>query len=339
MKNSFLTLAAIVLATSTAFGWGDTGHQVVAEIAQRHLTPAAKQAVLNILGPESMALAAVWPDAVRDDKAFDPFKDYHFVEVPTGQSYETLGRDERREKDAYTVIHRYPELLRDPSKSRSEKMIALRYLIHVVGDVHQPLHVGNGIDMGANLCEVKFSEKGRTTQKLHSIWDSRLVDSLGDKLRAAREQKVPWYNYAHFAEDLLKKSALGNAEIAKIQGANYFIWFKESADLRAQVYPDATPVGDEKTRKYCKYVSAWKLAVDPVSQVHMRKATVEAGQFDAKQVPLLSDEYKANATKIIERRLVEGGLRLAKLLNDTFHGTVAGPSQEEILRVLQLVNP
>lgn len=338
MKKSFFALAPLLLLTTNAFGWGDTGHQVVAEIAERHLTPAAKQAVLNILGPESMALAAIWPDAVRDDKAFDPFKDYHFVEIPTGQTYESLGREDRREKDAYTVVHRYPEILKDPAKSRSEKMIALRYLIHVVGDVHQPLHVGNGIDMGANLCEVKFSDKGHTTQKLHAIWDSRLVDSLGDELRAARAQKVPWYNYSHFASDVLAKNALGPAEIAKIQSANYFVWFKESADLRPQVYPDAQPTA-EKDRKYCKYVSAWKLAVDPISQAQSRKATIEVGQFDEKQIPLLSDAYKANAMKIIERRLLEGGLRLAKLLNDTFQGTPSGPSEEEILRVLQLVNP
>src|SRR5687768_4583082 len=90
MCMRFLISVVFLLDACLAFAWGDLGHQTVAEIAEKNLTARARQGIVNILGPEALALAAIWPDQVRDDRQYDPFKDYHFVEIPAGKDYATM---------------------------------------------------------------------------------------------------------------------------------------------------------------------------------------------------------------------------------------------------------
>src|SRR6185437_16951518 len=152
VREKLVVIALALVLSNLAFAWGDLGHQAVGEIAERNLTPEAKKMVQSILGVEPMAVAATFPDKVRSDPRFKDFTPYHFLEIPDGYDYENMPASERAEKDAHTIISQVPALLKDPKVSRDRKMTLLRYLIHVVGDVHQPLHVGNARDMGANLC-------------------------------------------------------------------------------------------------------------------------------------------------------------------------------------------
>lgn len=338
-KNKFLTVSALVstlLSSPAVFAWADMGHETVAMVAQKYLTPEAKQGILNILGPEDLALAAKWPDAVRDDRDFDAFKDYHFVEVPTGQDYQNIPPSERASKDAYTIIHNYPALLKDKNKSRSEKIVALRYLVHVIGDVHQPLHVGNGLDMGGNLCEVMMDSNQKQPTNLHAAWDSKLVDLSVKALADTHNPAIKYYSYVNYAEDLLRKNPVTPEQIKKIQAADYFQWFKESADYRPQVYPDNG--ANEKNRAYCKSMNR-KEIIDRATSQLKTISQVENGYFDSNRIPVLSDDYKKTAVTIIESQIIKGGLRLAAILNNTFTEKSSGPSKAEILKVLQLVNP
>jgi hypothetical protein len=169
MAICFLSLfVTVVFHGPRAYGWGDLGHEVVGAIAEGALKPATHNFVRGILGVEPLAVAATWPDHARGDsrfgqKATSPdsednnphnFANYHFCEIPNGFSY--TSKPMREKKDCYGAITGATQLLIDKSHqyTRAEKMIALRYLVHIIGDVHQPLHVGNGHDLGANLCQI-----------------------------------------------------------------------------------------------------------------------------------------------------------------------------------------
>src|SRR5690606_5825151 len=155
-------------ASSSVWAWGDLGHETTGEIAEQIIAKDAKtkNAVQAILGVEPLAKAAIFPDHVRDDGRFNDFAPYHYV---------TIFRDSQTytEKNALTILKKYPDILTNRKYPREAKMIALRYLVHVVGDIHQPLHVGNEFDLGGNACQVKWQpsdDNGAVRVNLHSAW-------------------------------------------------------------------------------------------------------------------------------------------------------------------------
>ena len=182
----------------SAHAWGPTGHRVVAEIAQRHLTPIAQARVSRLLGGRSLADVANWPDELRSDARFDKYKLLHFATVPNGvASY----RDAKKAPcgDIVVAIDALIAFLRTGSrealysvKALSDKSdgtgegacnpvetdpitpdTALRFLVHLMGDLHQPLHIG-GTDLGGNAVSVNWMDRWKTN--LHSTWDDEMVD-------------------------------------------------------------------------------------------------------------------------------------------------------------------
>lgn len=319
--RSIFVILIVGLVPQTAFSWGNFGHQTIAEIAERNLSASAKQGVLDILGPEKLALASTWADEVRKDADFKIFSAYHLANVADGATWSTRPASERDERDAVLLVKKYPDFIRDPKISRSVKLVALRYLIHVVGDIHQPLHVGNRHDVGGNICFVKWD--GGSETDLHSIWDSKILEYSFAQI----PDRPKFRDYPVFADALLKKLSLNKTEIAKIQKATPLEWVQESQDARPLVYPDEAGVAIRaETRAYCGDT------IEP-----LRKA-------DKTEIPSLSDAYKKTASEFAEKRVVYAGLRLAALLNETFSGAVSpGPntseSKSEILKILSIKNP
>jgi hypothetical protein len=314
MMKYGLVMLMLGLYAPTAFSWGSVGHQTVGEIAERYLTPKTKEAITNILGPEKLAVTALWADNIKDDQDFDGFKEYHYVDVPNHTTYDKIPVNERAVKDAMTVITRYPDMLMNPNTERSVKMIALRYIVHVVGDVHQPLHVGNSTDNGGNVCKVLW-DKG-TLFNLHQIWDGKIIDFDISKLKVGKSP-LKDYSYVSYADDILKNHPVTAADIAKTQADGPAVWLQESIDLRSQVYPDTTPVSDDAKRNYCN------------------KTT--------NSFPKISDDYKVKAAVITEIRLLQGGLRLAAMLNKIFaDGNNPGKNvqltKEQIIEKVLLTN-
>lgn len=217
-------IAALSLAASTALpamAWDKTGHRVIGELAQRHLTPEAQAAVEAILGPETLAEGANWPDFMRSNP--DPFwqseaSPWHYVTVPHGETYETAEKPE--EGDAITALSKFRAVLVDPAASREDKQRALRFVVHLVGDLQQPLHAGNGTDRGGNDVSVSFFDK---LTNLHAVWDMDIIDR--EKL-----SYTEWTNWldAHITpEDIEEWSATSPAD-----------WADESAAIRDGIYPD-----------------------------------------------------------------------------------------------------
>jgi hypothetical protein len=314
MMKYLLVSLMLVLYVPSAFSWGNIGHQTVGEIAERYLTPTAKEAITNILGPERLAVTAVWADYIKDDSDFDGFKEYHYVDVPNNISYDKIPVHDRSTKDAMIVINRYPDMIASHDVERSVKMIALRYIVHVIGDVHQPLHVGNSTDNGGNVCKVQW--EGKQLLNLHQIWDGKVIDYDISKLKVKRSP-LKEYGPSAYADDIFKNHPLSDADIAKIQADPPAQWLKESQELRSVVYPDTAPVNDDAKRSYCQRANS--------------------------SYPKITDAYKQKASEVTELRIQYGGLRLAAMLNKLFEkgnnpGTNTNLNKNQIIDKLSLTN-
>ena len=223
MKTSHrlaLTLL-LLLAARPALCWGPTGHRVVGRIAERHLSEAAARGVAAILGPESLAQAATWPDEIRSDPAWDKAKPWHYIDVDDNETYETTAKSP--DGDVVEAIGRFTQVLKDPQSTPEQKVEALRFLVHFVGDVHQPLHVGRRADQGGNTIKVTWF--GGNTN-LHQVWDERIIE----------ESKLSFSELADFIDHPT------DTEVGTWQSAGVVAWAQESQDARARVYA----IGDGK---------------------------------------------------------------------------------------------
>ncbi|MBV9884395.1 MAG: S1/P1 nuclease [Sphingomonadaceae bacterium] len=211
--------AALALAPAPAFAWGKTGHRVVAAIADRGLSAEARAHVRLLLGTESLDEAATWPDDMRSDPS--PFwqktaTPWHYVTVG-GAQYDVAPP----EGDAVTALKKFRATLLDPNASVADKQTALRFIVHIVGDLHQPLHVGQPGDHGGN--DVKLNFAGRPSN-LHSVWDTGLVDD---------EQ----LSFTEFAERLERRTT--PEQVIAWTDPDPLDWIAESAAIRPTVYPAA----------------------------------------------------------------------------------------------------
>jgi hypothetical protein len=217
-------LAATLLAAPTpALAWGKTGHRAAAAVADTHLSGLARARVQQILGAETLDEASTWPDEQRSNP--DPFwqktaSPWHYVTVG-GFTYDRAPS----EGDAVTALQRFSAALRDPAASREQQQLALRFIVHIVTDLHQPLHVGKGDDRGGN--DVKVTWFGRPTN-LHAVWDSALVD----------EEAL---SFSEWAERLRRHSTPEDTIANWV--ANPQVWISESAQIRDTIYPDKPELG------------------------------------------------------------------------------------------------
>lgn len=164
-----------LLPTPSAFGWGRIGHRASAALAESRLTPAARAAVRDLLEPgESLADASTWADEHRRD--LPESGPWHYVNVPiTEAAY--APRFCQPGGCVVSKIADFRRVLADPTVSPAERRKALRFLVHLVQDLHQPLHVGDRRDRGGNDLQLPFFEDG---SNLHRIWDSGIVEHQSD---------------------------------------------------------------------------------------------------------------------------------------------------------------
>jgi len=167
-KQLFLAVIFLFSVQANIFAWGQTGHRVVGEIAWQHLTKKAKKNVQRILQDESLAMCSNYMDFIKSDSHYDSLGPWHYCTIPDGESY----AGPPKEGDVIMAIEKYTHELETGIYSVSEAF-ALKCLVHLVGDIHQPLHVGNGTDRGGNSVKVEFFYE---KSNLHRVWDSELID-------------------------------------------------------------------------------------------------------------------------------------------------------------------
>jgi len=273
MKAWSFAAAAALLIPAPALAWGKTGHRVVAAIADTQLSGLARAHVEQILGSgESLDEAANWPDEMRS--APGPFwqktaTTWHYVTL-NGIIYDHAPP----EGDALEALSRFSKVLQDPNAGLTDKQLALRFIVHLVGDLHQPLHVGKCCDKGGN--DVKVTWFGKPTN-LHAVWDSQLVED---------EQ----LSFTELAAKLERH--INPEDVVKWWDINPRDWISESAEIRDTVYPTKAEMPRPAKGKKVKKGEA--------------------------VLPDLSYSYVYRFTPVMERRLSQGGVRLAAYLNALF---------------------
>jgi len=166
---------AIIYAPLQSMAWGIHGHRIAGQIADSYLTPKARKAIQAILGDESIAITSNWADFIKSDKAYSYLYNWHFIDLDKAYTYpelqEYLNKD--ASVDAYTKLNFLIGELKKKDLSQENKLLYLRMLIHIVEDLHQPLHTGHTDDKGGNDIKVNWFT---TPTNLHSIWDSQLIE-------------------------------------------------------------------------------------------------------------------------------------------------------------------
>ncbi|MFK8043488.1 S1/P1 nuclease [Congregibacter sp.] len=199
--------------------WGAMGHEIAGTLAAPYLSENAGQRIKALLGEESLSFAATWADRMRSDPSEFWQKEagpYHYATVPRGKRYENVGAPPQG--DAFTALKKFGSDLRDPELSLEQKQLALRFAIHIVQDLQQPFHVGNGHDRGGNQISVRVNGE---TSNLHRVWDRQIFDAR------QRDQKE-WITY-------FRSSGLLRSPNEK--DSDPLVWIAESAALRESLYP------------------------------------------------------------------------------------------------------
>jgi nuclease S1 len=188
-----MMLAVTALATASVQGWGPQGHRLVALVAANHLTPAARQSVRWLLDDKSLADVSVWADDYLEGNNQTSF--WHYVNIPLDARRYDRDRDCPRQpgvspgrrgdtwRDCVVDRIRYHhERVADRSLDRADRAVALKFLVHFIGDLHQPFHAlgvergGNGIPVavfGSATC--RYGDGTRFDCNMHALWDSELI--------------------------------------------------------------------------------------------------------------------------------------------------------------------
>ena len=156
------------------YGWGDKGHRIVAILAETHLTERVRQEVTKLLPVETtLADAAVWPD--KEGRRITEFDRLHHVSIPDNAAGYDQERDCKSRNCMVEALNWFTSVVADRKAPINLRLIALRYVAHLVADMHQPLHAGRREDRGGT--EITVSFRAQTTN-LHLFWDINLVEMV-----------------------------------------------------------------------------------------------------------------------------------------------------------------
>lgn len=271
MKTMILVLSLFSL---NVFAWGPTGHRVVGQVAEKHLTIDVQYKIFQLLDGQTLAKVANWPDEIKSEpQTYSDTYNWHYTDWADGMH----NHDETNSAGKLiTTIREQTAVLKDTNASKEKKVFAIKFLTHLIGDLHQPLHVGNGQDRGGNSCKVTFH--GRQTN-LHAMWDEEMIDF----------SKLSFTEMAQFVQQ-----GRSLESIVEWKKGDVLDWAFESKKLRDEVYPaEVNPSSTPSSMKqYCR-----------------REVTPE-------EMPKLAFEYSYKFVPVMEQRLFQAGLRLATVLNE-----------------------
>lgn len=217
--NLLLLLLSLTLITETndlTNKWGQIGHYVTGEIADFHLTDTARERVNEILGNTSIPLATVWMDDIRSDGAYNHTTTWHWATIADGKTYEETQQDDGG--DIIRALETLIAELNERGLDENEESDKLKMVMHMIGDIHQPLHVGNGDDRGGNDVRVQWMG---SNSNLHRVWDSDIINSLE-------------MSYTELAREL--NNSATTEQIAEWQQASVRDWAYESVSYRDRIY-------------------------------------------------------------------------------------------------------
>lgn len=232
MRNLFLVILASML-TLSAFAWGGKGHDTVAYIAEKNLSKKTLKRVQAVIGNHSLVYVANWMDNASHTEEYAYTKTWHYVNVdPEEGSY--ANSEKAKTGDAVTAVNSICERLKSGELTAEQERAELMMLIHIVGDMHCPMHAGRKSDRGGNGTQVKYFGKQK---KLHSVWDSEIVES------AHRWGYSEWWEQVDRVSKKEKK--------AMVQGTPND-WIEETVVLANDIY-ERSATGENLSYDYVAY--------------------------------------------------------------------------------------
>lgn len=215
MIKAILPFLFLLTITFHSSGWGPTGHRVTGLIAEKYLNKKASHAIEKILRGQSLAMASTWMDEIRSDSTYNYMTDWHWVTIPEGQSYQETRKNPHG--DIIQTLERVIQELKTRKLTAQEQLQRLKILIHLTGDIHQPLHVGALPDKGGNDIKITWFSK---PSNLHRVWDSEMIDDTR-------------LSYTEMAQSLDTPT---KEELNTWQKASLHEWARESLAYQQQVY-------------------------------------------------------------------------------------------------------
>jgi|SRR5947209_1507576 len=257
MKLRLFALLVLLSFPVTAFAWGGEGHQIVGLIAEERLTPAAKAGIHDLLGDANISDAEIanWADNVRRERS--ETGPWHYVDIPTDAPAYDKQRDGQQGNNVIDKINDFAKVLANKNASKAERADALKFLVHFVGDLHQPLHCAErNHDKGGNARLVFFLDAPMATN-LHSVWDmSILLNRMGE---------TPVLKYA-----LALNAKIRTAQAKEWSKGTSEQWANEGHDLAVKIVYAGVPVDGPPPKLDQVYVDR---AADVVDQ-QLEKAGV-----------------------------------------------------------------
>ena len=255
--NFRLTALIIFLLPASLYAWGGDGHQIVCLIAEERLTPAGKAGIKELLGDANISDAEIasWADNVRRERS--ETGPWHYVDIPTDAKAFDEQRDGRHGNNVIDKINDFSKVLADKKASKADRAEALKFLVHFVGDLHQPLHCAErNKDRGGNGRLVFFLDQPRATN-LHSVWDTSIL--LHHKGRTRIFDYAQALN-SNITPERAKEWAKGTSEA----------WANESHDLAVTVVYAGVPEGGAPPKLDLAYVQK----AEPVIDEQLQRAGV-----------------------------------------------------------------
>ena len=217
-----VTLSFIIIYLPVqSFAWGVLGHRITGQIAETYLSSKAKKAIMSILGNESIAMSANYADFIKSDSTFKYIDNWHYVNIDSGMTAEQI--QHKLESDSGTNIYNRIIFLTNELKrkdlSQNNKVFYLKLLIHFVGDLHQPMHVGQYKDLGGNRIRLTWFNENTN---LHRIWDEQLIEF----------QQLSYTEYANAINFATRE------QVKQWQAAPLHAWVLESYSIAQDLYAE-----------------------------------------------------------------------------------------------------
>lgn len=212
--------------------WGKTGHRVVSKLAQQYLTTKAQKEIDILLDGASLVSISTYGDEIKSNPKYKALRPWHYINLPLDESYANAKKNPKG--DVVMAIKKCIAKVKDQNEPKNERAFYLKLLVHFIGDLHQPMHVGRKEDRGGNSIRLQWFGK---TSNLHRLWDSHLIDSHG-------------MNATQLLGDL---EELSPKLIKEIQNQSLEQWVNESQALAKIIYentPSNSKLGEEYQSRY-----------------------------------------------------------------------------------------
>ncbi len=213
-----------MMACMTAGAWGQKGHDVTCAIAQRHLSRKAQKQINEIFDGKSIVYWANWLDNASHTPEYAYTKTWHYKNIDADETYDTAWQNENG--DVLTAIEALTKALKSGTLNKDQAAVDLRMLVHLVGDLHCPMHMGHKSDRGGNNWQVQFFNSGRN---LHGIWDSDILESAHK------------WTHSEWADEI---DTADRAEIRLITSGTPYEWGRETFQAARTIYEEI-PVGSK----------------------------------------------------------------------------------------------